>query len=94
MSKTDIRIIYILLLIIIISAGILIYKTNKVPKYDEELYTAVYQEYEEIISNENNNNAIKEKEKIIRYMYIQMVEELHIWWQLLYQFLKLNTMPL
>ena len=61
MNKTDIRIIYILLLIIIISAGILIYKTNKVPKYDEELYTAVYQEYEEIISNENDN-TIEEKE--------------------------------
>ena len=61
MNKTDIRTIYILLLIIIVSAGILVFKTNKVPEYDQELYNAVYEEYEEIISNVNTN-ITEEKE--------------------------------
>lgn len=64
MNKTDIRIIYILLLIIIVSAGILIFKTNKAPKYDEELYDAVYKEYEEIISNANNSTSEEKEIKV------------------------------
>ena len=71
MNKADIRIIYILLLIIILSAGILIFKTNKVPKYDEELYDAVYQEYEEIISNvskDTNEEKITDKDNTT-YIY-------------------------
>ena len=71
MNKTDIKIIYILLLLIIVSAGILIFKINKTPQYDEEIYDVVYQEYEEIISNVNNNadeEEIDDKDDTI-YVY-------------------------
>ncbi len=43
----------ILLIIIIISALILIYKINKQPKYNEELYYEVYSDYEEVFNEEN-----------------------------------------
>lgn len=50
MNKTDSRLIYILLLVIIVSSLVLIFKINSVPKYDEKVFEEVYKEYEQIIS--------------------------------------------
>ena len=63
MNKTDIKIIYILLLLIIVSAGILIFKINKTPKYDEEIYNVILERIKEI-------NKIMPKYKSIRGMIL------------------------
>ena len=57
----DRKLIYILLFIVIISAGVLIHKINSKPKYDKEVYDQVYKEYEEIISNKNEQENLKEE---------------------------------
>lgn len=54
------KLICILLLIIIVSSGILIYKIDKTPKYDTKVYAQVYKEYEEI-TNRIENTTEKEE---------------------------------
>lgn len=58
------RIIYALLIIIIISASILIFKINNTPKYDKNLYEKVYHEYDEI-KNEVDENVQEHEIKYI-----------------------------
>lgn len=51
MTKGEKKFIYILLIGIIIMSVILIYKIKSEPKYDEELYSEIYAEYENILLN-------------------------------------------
>lgn len=61
----DTKLIYILLSIIIILSIVFIMKINSVPEYDEEIYQKVYNEYEQIISKneEVDKNSKKEIHK-------------------------------
>lgn len=45
MNKGERKLIVALLILIIISSGILIYKIKREPKYDKELYNSIYEEY-------------------------------------------------
>lgn len=55
------KIIIYLLLIIIILSSILIIKINKTSKYDESTYSKVYEEYNEILSTNDNISTISNK---------------------------------
>lgn len=71
MSKTDRKIIIILLLIIITFSCILIYKIKSEPKYNKDLYKEIYTEYEQLfekgqekVENYNKTNYIEKDNKI------------------------------
>lgn len=66
MSKNERKLIYILLVIIIIASTCLIYKINTAPKYNEELYNEIYSEYEDMISQIENDKEEEEKENNIK----------------------------
>lgn len=55
--SVDRKLICSLLVIIFICSIILIIKIVTTPEYDSELYAKVYEEYEEILENIENNNA-------------------------------------
>ena len=59
----DNKLIYTLLLIIIILSTILIFKINKAPEYDKEIYNEIYNEYEQIISIKEEKTESKEQKK-------------------------------
>ena len=63
---TDSKIIIILLIVIIILSSILLYKANNTPQYNEQLYSEVYSEYNEILDNTgefDDYNNIENSEK-------------------------------
>lgn len=55
----DTKLIYILLSTIIILSIVFIVKINSVPEYDEEIYQKVYNEYEQIISKNEEDKSNK-----------------------------------
>lgn len=59
MKLSDRKVIYVLLIGIIILSSILLYKINNTPHYDEQLYSEVYSEYNEILDDINKEEEIK-----------------------------------
>lgn len=51
MKNSDRKMIIIFLIVIIILSIILLYKVNRTPQYNEQLYSEVYAEYNEILNN-------------------------------------------
>ena len=62
MNKYDKILICVILIIIIISAGYLVYKIKSKPKYDQELFDQIYAEYNDMLETiqkqENNEDTI------------------------------------
>lgn len=56
MKLNDKKIIYTLLVIILVFSSILIYKIEKTPKYNKDVYEQVYKEFEQISSINIDNN--------------------------------------
>ncbi len=64
MSKSESKLICLLLIGIIVFSCILIYKIKSEPKYNQELYNEIYSEYEEIlVSIEDKETNIEKKTK-------------------------------
>lgn len=64
MSKSESKLICLLLIGIIAFSCTLIYKIKSEPKYDQKLYNEIYSEYEEIlVANEYKETNVKEKVK-------------------------------
>lgn len=74
MNKPDKILIYTLLIIIIISAVIMIYKIKTKPKYDEKLYKEIYSEYEDIIENSKHETNIVNTNNITKDNTIYIVQ--------------------
>jgi len=58
MKITDRKMIIVLLIVIIVLSSILLYKVNNTPDYNEEIYSQVYTEYNEILDNINEIEEI------------------------------------
>ena len=59
MNNKERKMIYIMLAIIFLLSGYLIYKIKSKPKYDEAIYNEIYNQYEELFSqNENQTEEI------------------------------------
>ena len=58
MKVTDRKIIIVFLIVIIILSLILLYKVNSTPQYNEQLYSEVYTEYNEILENIESQDEI------------------------------------
>ena len=61
MSKGDVKIITILLVVIIFFSCILIYKIQSKPKFDQKLYDEIYSEYKEFLVSTEDKETKKEK---------------------------------
>ena len=65
MNKGERKLIVTLLILIVISSGILMYKIKREPKYDKELYNAIYEEYNNLgldsnIDDKKTSNTSRE----------------------------------
>lgn len=63
MSKAERRMMFFMLNLILILSGYLIIKIKSEPKYDKEVYSEIYNQYEEIFSQERENLNTKENKK-------------------------------
>lgn len=69
MSRDERKLMYLLLIIIIIASICLIYKINTNPKYNQQLYNQIYSEYENMISQIENNTQYENENNININLY-------------------------
>ena len=74
MSRAEQKMVISLLIFVLILSGLLIYKIKSEPKYDKEIYSEIYSQYEEIFPEEKSESDNKEtkviskKENVVRTM--------------------------